>query len=238
MKPLSQAEESRLHRLSSHSSFFYAINHSRSWRTSIASTSHSLPTEFQFNIIVPFLFSVSVFLSSSPMQVKKSEVRRWSSRYSETAVVVLSVTIFTLGVEWSSSTLHYRLICVCVKNQNTMSSIVLRRLAQTCRPTSSLYSHRTFATSPALSADSNANTNASPDTPRTVTLIPGDGIGPEIAHSVQKIFEAAGVPLKWESVDVTPVKSVGDRKRKHRRSLSLLARWKISHSSSCHRIRH
>ena len=37
----------------------------------------------------------------------------------------------------------------------------------------------------------------------------GDGIGPEIANSVQKIFEAAGVPLKWESVDVTPVRSVG-----------------------------
>jgi isocitrate/isopropylmalate dehydrogenase len=36
----------------------------------------------------------------------------------------------------------------------------------------------------------------------------GDGIGPEIANSVKKIFEAAGVPLSWESVDVTPVKSV------------------------------
>jgi isocitrate dehydrogenase (NAD+) len=36
----------------------------------------------------------------------------------------------------------------------------------------------------------------------------GDGIGPEISNSVQKIFEAAGVPLSWESVDVTPVKSV------------------------------
>lgn len=28
---------------------------------------------------------------------------------------------------------------------------------------------------------------------RTVTLIPGDGIGPEISSSVQKIFAAAGV---------------------------------------------
>ena len=36
----------------------------------------------------------------------------------------------------------------------------------------------------------------------------GDGIGPEISNSVQRIFEAAEVPLNWESVDVTPVKSV------------------------------
>ena len=39
-----------------------------------------------------------------------------------------------------------------------------------------------------------------------MTLIPGDGIGPEISSSVQKIFSAAGVPITWEPVDVTPVK--------------------------------
>jgi isocitrate dehydrogenase (NAD+) len=41
---------------------------------------------------------------------------------------------------------------------------------------------------------------------RTVTLIPGDGIGPEISAAVQKIFAAAQVPIEWESVDVTPVR--------------------------------
>merc|ERR1711936_441476 len=41
---------------------------------------------------------------------------------------------------------------------------------------------------------------------KTVTLIPGDGIGPEIAASVQKIFSAAEVPIDWEPVDVTPVR--------------------------------
>jgi isocitrate dehydrogenase (NAD+) len=40
----------------------------------------------------------------------------------------------------------------------------------------------------------------------TVTLIPGDGIGPEISASVQKIFSAANVPIEWDVVDVTPVK--------------------------------
>lgn len=32
-----------------------------------------------------------------------------------------------------------------------------------------------------------------------VTLIPGDGIGPEIVEAVQKIFEAAGAPIEWET---------------------------------------
>lgn len=32
----------------------------------------------------------------------------------------------------------------------------------------------------------------------TVTLIPGDGIGPEIAEAVQKIMKAAGADIQWE----------------------------------------
>lgn len=39
-----------------------------------------------------------------------------------------------------------------------------------------------------------------------VTLIPGDGIGPEISTSVKKIFEAANAPIEWEEVDITPVR--------------------------------
>merc|ERR1711939_915614 len=38
----------------------------------------------------------------------------------------------------------------------------------------------------------------------TVSLIEGDGIGPEIAQSVKDIFAAAKTPIKWEPVDVTP----------------------------------
>lgn len=41
---------------------------------------------------------------------------------------------------------------------------------------------------------------------RKITLIPGDGIGPEISAAVQQIFKAANVPLEWETVDVTPVR--------------------------------
>lgn len=37
-----------------------------------------------------------------------------------------------------------------------------------------------------------------------VTMIPGDGIGPEISASVKQIFQAAEVPIVWEDVNVTP----------------------------------
>ncbi|MFW6031106.1 MAG: isocitrate/isopropylmalate dehydrogenase family protein [Myxococcota bacterium] len=31
----------------------------------------------------------------------------------------------------------------------------------------------------------------------TVVLIPGDGIGPEVARAVQRVFEAVGAPVRW-----------------------------------------
>jgi isocitrate dehydrogenase (NAD+) len=40
-------------------------------------------------------------------------------------------------------------------------------------------------------------------TPNTVTLIPGDGIGPEIADAVVQIFEAADAPVRWERQTVS-----------------------------------
>ncbi|CAO3591582.1 unnamed protein product [Absidia cylindrospora] len=51
----------------------------------------------------------------------------------------------------------------------------------------------------AFSAEKNANGNY------LVTLIPGDGIGPEISRSVKDIFAAAKTPIEWEEVDVTPI---------------------------------
>jgi isocitrate dehydrogenase (NAD+) len=35
--------------------------------------------------------------------------------------------------------------------------------------------------------------------PHTITLIPGDGIGPEVSSAVVRIIEAAGVDIKWET---------------------------------------
>ncbi|KAE8144123.1 hypothetical protein BDV25DRAFT_118275 [Aspergillus avenaceus] len=39
----------------------------------------------------------------------------------------------------------------------------------------------------------------------TVTLVPGDGIGAEVAESVKTIFKADNVPIEWEQVDVSGV---------------------------------
>ncbi len=36
---------------------------------------------------------------------------------------------------------------------------------------------------------------------RVVTLIPGDGIGPEVTEAVVRIFAVAGVPIEWERID-------------------------------------
>jgi isocitrate dehydrogenase (NAD+) len=36
---------------------------------------------------------------------------------------------------------------------------------------------------------------------KLVTLIPGDGIGPEIVESVKEIFSAAGAPVEWEEIN-------------------------------------
>lgn len=38
-----------------------------------------------------------------------------------------------------------------------------------------------------------------------VTLVPGDGIGPEVSNSVKEIYRAANVPIDWEEVNVTPL---------------------------------
>ena len=36
---------------------------------------------------------------------------------------------------------------------------------------------------------------------RTITLIPGDGIGPEIAQAMRRVVDATGVDIEWEVVD-------------------------------------
>ena len=35
----------------------------------------------------------------------------------------------------------------------------------------------------------------------TITLIPGDGIGPEVSESVVRILKVAGVQIDWERID-------------------------------------
>lgn len=44
-----------------------------------------------------------------------------------------------------------------------------------------------------------------------MTLIPGDGIGPEISAAVMKIFDAAKAPIQWEERNVTAVQGPGGK---------------------------
>ena len=61
----------------------------------------------------------------------------------------------------------------------------------------------------------------------TVTMIPGDGIGPEISAAVQEIFAAAGAPVDWEPVDVTPVQGADGKFRIPQKAIDSVHTHKI-----------
>ncbi|KER28580.1 hypothetical protein T265_04624 [Opisthorchis viverrini] len=63
--------------------------------------------------------------------------------------------------------------------------------------------------------------------PRTVALIPGDGIGPEISAAVQEIFKFADVPIEWDPVDVTPQPCPDGRFRMPQASLDTIRKHGI-----------
>ncbi|KAI1100565.1 isocitrate dehydrogenase subunit 1 [Jackrogersella minutella] len=64
----------------------------------------------------------------------------------------------------------------------------------------------------------------------TVTLIPGDGIGAEVAESVKTVFKADSVPIDWEQVDVSGVESgsPGSLEDMFRESVASLKRNKLA----------
>ncbi|KAI0831534.1 isocitrate dehydrogenase subunit 1 [Hypoxylon sp. FL0890] len=64
----------------------------------------------------------------------------------------------------------------------------------------------------------------------TVTLIPGDGIGAEVAESVKTVFKADSVPIDWEQVDVSGVESgsPGSLEEMFRESVASLKRNKLA----------
>ena len=35
---------------------------------------------------------------------------------------------------------------------------------------------------------------------KKITLIPGDGIGPEITQTVKDVFKSASVPIEWDEI--------------------------------------
>src|SRR5262245_56770485 len=45
-----------------------------------------------------------------------------------------------------------------------------------------------------------------------VTLLPGEGIGPEVSRAVRRILEAAGVQIDWEEIDARAAEPSGSVK--------------------------
>ena len=45
---------------------------------------------------------------------------------------------------------------------------------------------------------------------KTVTLIPGDGVGPELMASVKTVFQAANVPVNFEELSLSELQNLDD----------------------------
>ena len=59
-------------------------------------------------------------------------------------------------------------------------------------------------------------------------MIPGDGIGAEVAESIKTIFKADNVPIEWEQIDVSGVESGGKHSEElFRESIASLKRNKL-----------
>jgi len=82
-----------------------------------------------------------------------------------------------------------------------MASLRLFSLSKSLSPVQTLRKglQSSFVRANHTDADSNDSTLI------PVTMIPGDGIGPEISQSVYKIFKVANVPIDWEEVSVVPI---------------------------------
>ncbi|EQL00885.1 hypothetical protein G6O67_005525 [Ophiocordyceps sinensis] len=63
----------------------------------------------------------------------------------------------------------------------------------------------------------------------TVTLIPGDGIGAEVAESVKTVFKADNVPVEWEQIAVSGLDEAGSGRTDEafRESVASLKRNKL-----------
>ncbi|XP_068709337.1 isocitrate dehydrogenase [NAD] subunit beta, mitochondrial-like [Montipora foliosa] len=57
--------------------------------------------------------------------------------------------------------------------------------------------------STSVASKSSSEPLAQSQTRHMVTLIPGDGVGPELCHSVRRIFSAAGAPVDWDEIPIS-----------------------------------
>lgn len=106
-----------------------------------------------------------------------------------------------------------------------MSFLLQSVLRATAQPTFQLNAARSFAT---VQSDLFKPTKFGGK--YTVTLIPGDGIGAEVAESVKTIFKADNVPIEWEQIDVSGIEEstpTGRTEELFRESVTSLQRNKL-----------
>ncbi|XP_043919930.1 isocitrate dehydrogenase [NAD] subunit beta, mitochondrial isoform X2 [Protopterus annectens] len=74
---------------------------------------------------------------------------------------------------------------------------------------------RTFATSTTIQQISKNNQlePTKPDGVFHVTMIPGDGVGPELMHAVREVFKAADVPVEFDVFHLSEVQNMASEER-------------------------
>ncbi|XP_060688250.1 isocitrate dehydrogenase [NAD] subunit beta, mitochondrial [Hemiscyllium ocellatum] len=89
---------------------------------------------------------------------------------------------------------------------------VLRSAAKDFSFALNVVSSRTLVTGPFLSSSSPAQCYSPaaqrPDGDFKVTMIPGDGVGPELMHVVKEVFKAAEVPVQFDEHHVSEVQNM------------------------------
>lgn len=64
--------------------------------------------------------------------------------------------------------------------------------------------------------------------PHRVTLLPGDGVGPEVAAATQKIIDAAGVEIEWQEVQARSAEPGVEGRFLHEEALDTIRRNRVA----------
>ncbi|CAH1784854.1 unnamed protein product [Owenia fusiformis] len=82
---------------------------------------------------------------------------------------------------------------------------VAREILRSSKKLCSYAVRRQLHLQPARAALASSEPVSKPEGHQTVTMVPGDGVGPELMASVREVFTAAGVPVDFEEVFVSEV---------------------------------
>ncbi|XP_072353904.1 isocitrate dehydrogenase [NAD] subunit beta, mitochondrial isoform X2 [Scyliorhinus torazame] len=93
---------------------------------------------------------------------------------------------------------------------------VLGAAAKNLRFAPSVVSSRALLSSPSLSSSPQPQFSPAltrPDGDFRVTMIPGDGVGPELMHIVKEVFKAAEIPVQFDEHHVSEVQNMASEEK-------------------------